>query len=125
MDITTAYFATCWHYTFNAAKPFELVFGESTHSRSLLRVQCHCSLGSQVIIEGDEIKHLGILCTVNPSSLARTLDHCSAGRSEFYSLFPLAPRAGGVHPLPVSYHLYSVIYIPIVLYGSELWDISS
>ena len=81
-------------------------------------------MGSQVITECDEIKHLGILRTVNPSSLVWTLDRCSAGRSVFYSLFPLAPRAGGVHPL-VSYRLYSAICVPIFLYGSELWDISS
>ena len=41
-----------------------------------------------------------------------------------YFTFPLAPRAGGVHPL-VSYRLYSAICVPIFLYGSELRDISS
>ena len=123
LDITAAY-ATRWRYTFNAAKSFVLVFGESTRSRSSLRAQRHWSLGSQVITECDEIKHLGILHTVHPSSLVWTLDRCSAGRSAFYSLFPLAPRAGGVHPL-VSYRLYSAICVPIFLYGSELWDISS
>ena len=123
LNITAAY-ATHWHYTFNAAKSFVLVFSESTHSHSSLHAQRHWSLGSQVITECDEIKHLGILHTVNPSSLVRTLDHCSAGRSAFYSLFPLAPHAGGVHPL-VSYGLYSAICVPIFIYGSELWDISS
>ena len=56
LDITAAY-ATRWHYTFNAAKSFVLVFGQSTRSHSSLRAQRHWSLGSQVITECDEIKH--------------------------------------------------------------------
>ena len=120
LDITATY-ATFWHYTFNTTKSFVLIFSESAHSRSSLHVQ-HCwSLGSQVITECNEIKHSH---SVIPSSLAWTLDHCSAGRSAFYSLFPLASHVGRVHPL-VPYHLYSAICIPIFLYGSELWDISS
>ena len=76
---------------------------------------------TQDIHECDTIKHLGILRLVNPFS-ARILDHCIAGRGA-YSL-PLAPHAGGVHPL-TAYHLDSSICLPILIYGSELWGISS
>ena len=78
---------------------------------------------SQLIKECDETKHLGILRSVNCSFLPLVLDRCKAARSAFYSLFPVAPRAGGIHPI-TSFRLYSAICLPILLYGCELWNLS-
>ena len=89
LDIAAAY-ASTWRYLFNASKSFVLVFGESPRSRSRLRAQRSWHIGSQLIKECDETKHLGILRSVNCSFLPLVLDRCKAARSAFYSLFPVA-----------------------------------
>ena len=96
----------------SSSKSFVLIFGESPPSHSHLRAQRLWHIGSQLIKECDEIKHLGILHSVDRSILSLVLDHCKAGRSAFYSLFPVAPCAGGVHPIsyflpPVFCHLFT------------------
>ena len=65
LDITAAY-AARWQYTCNATKSFVLVFGKFACSCSVLHAQCHWHIGSQDICECDDIKHLGILRSVNP-----------------------------------------------------------
>ena len=55
----------------------------------------------------------------NPSSLARILDNCTAGRSAYYSLFPVIPCAGVVHSL----HL--IIFIHLFAFQSLFMIVNS
>ena len=73
LDVTTGYVAR-WQHTFNATKSFVLVFGESAHSCSVLHAQHHWHISSQDFCECDDIKHLGILRSVNPSTSRNPLD---------------------------------------------------
>ena len=58
-----------------------------------------------------------VLC----SSILRTTEHCSAGRC---ALNAFGSRFGCLHPL-TSFRLYSFLCVPILIYGSELWSLTS
>ena len=74
--------------------------------------------------EVDEVHHLGILRSVSFSTLSRTTERSTAGRSAFFALNAVGSRFGCLHPI-TSYKLYSTLSIPIMLYGSELWSLTS
>ena len=74
--------------------------------------------------EADEVHHLGILRTVSLSTISRTTERCTAGRSGFFALNNVGSRFGCLHPV-TSYRLYSTLCFPIVLYGSELWSVTN
>ena len=65
--------------------------------------------------------HLGILRTVSPSSVLRTTEHCSSGRSAFFAFSAVRSRFGYLHP-STSFRLYSSFCIPILLYECKLWS---
>ena len=69
----------------------------------------------------DEIHHLGILRTVAASTVARTNERASACRSAFFALNSIGSRFGCLHPL-TSLKLYKTLCLPILLYGSEIWN---
>ena len=119
LDIVSSY-ASLWRYQLNAKKSAILVFGESPVSRQRNRSLRRWSIGSDIIQEHDMQKHLGILHTVFPSSVHRTVERCSAGRSAFFALNAVGSRFGCLHP-STSFRLYSSYCIPILLYGCELW----
>ena len=48
----------------------------------------------ETVPESDSQKHLGILYTVFSSSVHRTVERCSAGRSAFYALNGVGSRFG-------------------------------
>ena len=75
---------------------------------------------NSIIPECDVQRHLGVVRSVHPSSVLRTVEHCSAGRSTFFALNTVGSRFGCLHPT-TSYRLYSSLCIPILLYGCELW----
>ena len=91
LDISAAY-ASKWRYLHNASKSFVLVFGESPRSHSRLWAQHSWHIDTQLIEKCDEIKHLGVLHSVDHSILSLILDRCKAGRSAFYSLLPMLVR---------------------------------
>ena len=74
--------------------------------------------------EADEMHHLGILRSVSFSTLSRTTERSTAGRSAFFALNAVGSRFGCLHPVTL-YKLYLTLSIPIMLYGSELWSLTS
>ena len=122
LDIVSHY-ASQWRYRLNSSKSVILVFGESSRSRALARSSRQWLLAGQRLQEVDEHHHLGILCSVHYSTLARTSERCAAGRSAFFALNAVGSRFGCLHPV-TSYRLYSTLSLPIMLYGCELWTIS-
>ena len=46
------------------------------------------------------------------------------GEAHFYALNAVGSRFGCLHPI-TSHKLYSMLSIPIMLYGSELWSLTS
>ena len=117
-------YAGKWRYNLNACKSFIMVFGESPRSRTQARSLREWHLGSEKVQEVDEVHHLGILRSVSFSTLSRTTERSTAGRSAFFALNAVGSRFGCLHPV-TSYKLYSTLSIPIMLYGSELWSLTS
>ena len=66
---------------------------------------------------------MGILRSLSNSSRPKIAERCSAGRSAFFSLNSLGSRFGCLHPI-TSFRLYSSLSLPILIYGSELWNLS-
>ena len=99
-----------WRYKINPAKSAILVFGEATRTRSTNRGLISWSIGSATISEQDEVHHLGILRSVHSSTISRTNERASSGT-----------RFGCLHP-STSLKLYNVVCLPIMLFGSEIWN---
>ena len=114
LDITSNY-ARLWYYQFNASKSAILVFGESPVSRRRNRSSRKWLLDGDEIPECDTHSHLGILCSVLPSSVHRTTEWCSSAQSAFFALNAVGSRFGCLHPCS-SFELYSSLCIPILLY---------
>ena len=87
------------------------------------RAKRHWYIQGFAVQEQDNQKHLGILQSVSFSSVTRTVERCSAGRSAFYALNAIGSRFGCLHPL-TSFHLYCSLCIPIMLYGCERWSVT-
>ena len=66
----------------------------------------------------------GFLRMVSLSTISRTTERCTAGRSAFSALNSVVLRFGCLHPV-TSRRLYSTLCLPIVLHGSELWSLSN
>ena len=122
LHIVSSY-ASLWRYEFNAQKSSVLVLGESPSSRQTARAKRHWHIQGFAVQEQDNQKHLGILQSVSFSTVTRTVERCSAGRSAFYALNAIGSRFGCLHPL-TSFHLYRSLCIPIMLYGCELWSVT-
>ena len=123
LDIVSSY-ALMWRYGLNAQKSSILVFGESHTSRRFNRTTRKWLVDGATIPECDTQKHLGILRTVHTTSLHRTVERCTAGRSAFYALNSVGSRFECLHPL-TSLKLYTSFCIPILLYGCELWSLTA
>ncbi len=120
IDVVYHYSYT-WRYKINPHKSSVLVFGESTRSREKNRLSRKWTLGDQIIKEDDEIHHLGILRSA--STVSRTNERISRGRSSFFALNAVGARFGCLHPA-TTLKLYVTICLPILLFGSELWVLS-
>ena len=122
LDIVSSY-AAMWQYQLNAHKSSILVFGETAVSRKKNRTVRKWMVDGETVPESDSQKNLGILYTVFSSSVHRTVERCSAGRSAFYALNGVGSRFGCLHP-NTSLKLYLTLCIPILLYGCELWSLT-
>ena len=104
-------------------KSVVMVFGETTRTRRLARSARKWTLGDEVLKEVDEQHHLGILRTVFNSTIHRTNERATAGRSTFYALNTVGSRFGRLHPL-TSLKFYQALCLPLLLYGSEPWTLT-
>ncbi len=77
----------------------------------------------QTIKEDDKTHHLGILRSVTASTVSRTNERISRGRSSFFALNAVGARFGCLHPA-TTLKLYVTICLPILLFGSELYGYS-
>ena len=98
-----------------------MVFNEATVTRRRERHTRRWTLGEAPLKEVDEIHHLGILRTVAASTVVRTNERASVCRSAFFALNSIGSRFGCLHPL-TSLKLYKTLCLPILLYGSEIWN---
>ena len=122
LDIVHNY-AQKWRYNLNAEKSVVMVFGETSRTRRLASSARKWTLGDEVLKEVDEQHHLGILRTVFNSTIHRTNERATAGRSTFYALNTVGSRFGRLHPL-TSLKFYQALCLPLLLYGSELWTLT-
>ena len=86
-------------------------------------LQRNWSVCGEKIPEKDSYHHLGILRSVTISTLPRTSERCSSGRSAYFSLNAVGARFGCLHPITVL-RLYKIYCLPILLYGAEIWHIT-
>ena len=120
LNIVSKY-ASRWQYSLNADNSVVMMVGETSKTRVRARTSRKWLLGDHNIQEVDEQHHLGILRTVYSTSVHRTTERCTSGRSAFFfALNSVGTRFGSLHPL-TSYRLYNSLCIPILLYGAELW----
>ncbi len=89
-------------------------------ARAKNRLLRHWAFGNLSIREEDEAHHLGILKSVSSSTMTRTNERASKGRSAFFSLNAVGARFGCLHPSTVL-KLYKTLCLPSLLFGSELW----
>ena len=116
------FYAFRWRYQLNAQKSSILVFGKSPVSWKQNRTNRKWLLSGTVIPERNTQHHLGILHrTVHSSSIGRTIERCSAGKSAF---FAVSSMFGCLHPT-TSFRLYFSFCISILLYGCELWSVTA
>ena len=120
---TVCTYAGKWRYSLNLGTSFVMVFRESPHSRTHARSSRNWYLRNEEI-EADKVHHLGLLRMVSLSTISCTTERCTAGRSAFFALNSVGSRFGYIHPV-TSHRLYSTLYRPIVLYGSELWSLTN
>ena len=116
LDVVSEY-ASFWRYEINVEKSRIMVFGESPKSRMQSRLSRAWLINDSPIPECDKHHHLGILLSVLPTSIHRTNERCSAGRSSFFAFNAVGARFGCWHPL-TSFCIYTSF---IVLYSCELW----
>lgn len=114
-------YARKWHYQLNETKSVIMVFGEAAVTRSRERCTRRWMLGDAALKETDVIHHLGILRSVTASTVDRTNERATACRSAFFALNSVGSRFGCLHPL-TSLKLYKSLCLPILLYGSEIWN---
>ena len=119
LDIVATY-ARKWRYRFNANKSWVLVFSQTLKLRDSRKwfIGPSCQ-----VKEADEVRHLGILHSVHVTTVHRTNDRASPGRSAFFGLNALSARCGCLHPL-TGYKLFSSLCLPIMLLSSEVWCIT-
>ncbi len=98
MISTVQVYACAWRYKIN---PKKSVFGESAVARAKNRPLRHWAFGNLSISEEDEAHHLGILKSVSSSTMNRTNERASKGRSAFFSLDAVGARFGSLHPSTV------------------------
>ena len=74
-------------------------------------------MNASVISERDSYHQLGVLRTVHPFSMLRTVERCSSGRSVFFTLNSVGSKFGCLHSTPLSLSLY---YFMVASYGHHL-----
>ncbi len=97
------------------------MIGESVVSRAKNRELRHWSLGNLKINEAEEAHHLGILKSASPSTMPRTNERASRGRSAFFALNAVGARFGKPPPPHHPETLHNTVLIPTLLFGSEVW----
>ena len=98
LNIVSKY-ASQWQYSLNANKSVVMVVGETSKTRTRARASRKWMLGGQTIQKVDEQHHLGILRTVYSTSIHRTAERCTPGRSAFFALSSVGSRFGSLHPM--------------------------
>ena len=83
LNIVSKY-ASCWQYSLNADNSVVMMVGETSKTRVRARTSRKWLLGDHNIQEVDEQHHLGILRTVYSTSVHRTTERCTSGRSAFF-----------------------------------------
>ena len=88
-----------WQYSLSADKSVVMMVGETSKTRTRARASRKWMLGGQTIQKVDEQHHLGILRTVYSTSIHRTAERCTPGRSAFFALNSVGSRFGSLHPM--------------------------
>ena len=100
-----------------------VVIGESAASRKRESENRVWKLHESSVSEVDEQHHIGILRSMYNSTINRTNERATAGRSAFFALNSVGSRFGCLHPL-MALRLYHSICLPILTYGCEVWTIT-
>ena len=121
LDTITQY-ASQWQYSLNPGKSVVMVVGESARTRTQAR-ESRRPVATWWLPGTRSGRTIGILRTVHPSTIHRTMERCTSGRSTFFALNSVGSCFGSLHPV-TSYRLYNSLSIPILLYGAELWTLT-
>lgn len=108
LNVAEAY-ASRWHYSFGAHKSVILVFGNSACSHKELKEKRCWFIGGEAIPEVDSVKHLGVILSVNSTTLHHTLKSVTSAQAAFYAVTPCGMHFGCLHPRAAMWLYYSLI----------------
>ncbi len=95
---------------------------ESARTRDRARPNRHWLLAGQHILKTDEHHCLGVLRSVQHSTLSHTSERCMAGWSGSFKFNAVGCRFGCLHR--ITSHRLITLSLPIMLYGSEQWKLT-
>ena len=118
VSICVAYFKV-WRLDYNVLKCLVIVFNEllSAYNRS----ERHWFLGNEVLHEGTEYKHLGIVYNKDMKVKQNVADSVSSIRKLLFGLVSCGFSEMALHALTLK-RIYKSVVLPRALYGSELWS---
>ena len=118
LDICVTYFRI-WGLDYNVLKCLVIVFNEllSIYNRSGRRWY----LGNEVLHEGTEYKHLGIVFNKDAKLKQNVTESASSIRKLFFGLVSCGFSELDLHALTLK-RIYESVVLPRALYGSELWS---
>ena len=117
INICVRYF-NLWRLEHNALKRNVLVANET--DAEYKRSNRHWMLGSEQMLETDEFKHLGIVCTKKMDMWVNAIEAASLIRRMFFGQISTCFSEHDLHPLTWK-RIYETVILPKALYGSELW----
>ena len=77
--------------------------------------------GSSILKQKDNVNHLGVRQDHNMKCSYRIQERCQKAKNALFAMASQGIHAYGLNPL-LSCDLYIKISMPIMLYGSELWN---
>ena len=107
----------------NGKVDFREIFSVAQPREHILHFRDWVSIQLETIPEKDSQHYLGILHSVSISTLLRTSERCSAGRTAYFRMNAIGDRFGCLHPATIL-RMYKIYCLPVFLYGSELWNIT-
>ena len=120
MDICNTY-SQKWRYSYNSTKSKITVHGEKEAVKKKRQLTCKWYLGSEQVLEFDDVTHVGIIISKNMCNSKGIKEACSKGRGCFMGLAGSGVRPSGLSPITIG-KLYKTIVLPRALYGCELWN---
>ena len=121
--LSTAFnYSMLWEYKYNAKKSAVMVYGESRNAYKKGAKYRNFMLGRDKVKEPVEYDHVGVKNCLFNDFKPRLEDRLSRGRRSFNAILSSGIKKKGLNMSVIS-ALYWSIVVPVVIYGSEIWNL--